>query len=140
MLDFCAEHGIGYTSYSPLGSPARPVQSPDDPVLMEEDIIQQIAADKGMTTGQVLIRWNLQRGSVVIPKSATPSRILSNFESAKAGFELSDAEMDAICALEKGSKDDPIAGRMLSGEFWLKPGQSLENFWGQDEHIPGAGF
>ena len=63
MLDLCTQHDIGCTAYSPLGSPARPVQSPEDPVLMEEEIIRQIAAEKGMTTGQVLIRWALQRGA-----------------------------------------------------------------------------
>ena len=44
-----------------------------------------------LTAGQVLIRWGLQRGTVVIPKSATPHRILSNFEAATVDrFELSE--------------------------------------------------
>ena len=126
------EMGIGMTAYSPLGSPARPVQAPNDPVLMEETIVIDIAEEHGMTPAQVLLRWGLQRGTVVIPKSATPSRIKANLEAATVGeaFQLSDAEMHSIASLEKGKGDDPKAGRLLTGEFWLKPGQTLNNFWG----------
>jgi len=138
FLDMCAAHGIGVTAYSPLGNPNRPVQSPDDPVLMEEPIVNQIAAEKGMTVAQVLIRWGLQRGTVMIPKSETPARILSNFEAADARFKLSMEEMEAISRLKKDSAEDVMAGRTLTGAFWLKPGQTMENFWGLDGRVPGT--
>jgi len=91
-----------------------------------------------MTAGQVLIRWGLQRGTVVIPKSETPARILSNFEAADARFELSMEEMQAIAALKKETAEDALSGRTLTGAFWKKKGQTMANFWGLDGRIPGT--
>ena len=52
-----------------------------------------------------MIRWHLQLGNVVIPKSVTPERIVENFDVF--GFELDDAEMDAIDALDRGERIGP---------------------------------
>jgi 2,5-diketo-D-gluconate reductase A len=71
----------------------------DDPALVE------IAEAHGVTTGQVTIRWQLQLGNVVIPKSVTQSRIEENFDVF--GFSLSAAEMDAIAALDAGDRIGP---------------------------------
>ncbi len=65
----------------------------------------QIAQKHGKTAAQTIIRWHLQLGNVVIPKSVTPSRIQENFEVF--GFELSEAEMDAIAALDAGKRIGP---------------------------------
>ncbi|MEA2317280.1 MAG: 2,5-diketo-D-gluconate reductase, partial [Solirubrobacteraceae bacterium] len=57
------------------------------------------------TPGQVVIRWHLQLGNVVIPKSVTPERIAQNFDVF--GFELSDEDMAAIEALDRGHRTGP---------------------------------
>jgi 2,5-diketo-D-gluconate reductase A len=85
-----SEHGIVTEAWSPLGRGA----SLDDPVIGE------IASAHDRTPAQVVLRWHLQLGNVVIPKSVTPARIEENFDIF--GFELSDADMDAI-----GGLDDP---------------------------------
>ena len=69
------------------------------------DLLTQIAAAHSRTPAQIVIRWHLQLGNVVIPKSVTPGRIAENFDVF--GFELSDAEMDAIRALDAGRRDGP---------------------------------
>jgi 2,5-diketo-D-gluconate reductase A len=71
----------------------------DDPALVE------IAEAHGVTTGQVTIRWQLQLGNVVFPKSVTQSRIEENFDVF--GFSLSAAEMDVIAALDAGGRIGP---------------------------------
>ena len=71
----------------------------DDPALVE------IAEAHGKTVAQVVIRWHLQLGNVVIPKSVTPERIEENFDVF--GFELSDDQMGAIEALDRGERTGP---------------------------------
>jgi 2,5-diketo-D-gluconate reductase A len=71
----------------------------DDPALVE------IAEAHGVTTGQVVIRWHLQLGNVVFPKSATQERIERNFDVF--GFTLTGAEMEAIEALDAGERIGP---------------------------------
>ena len=73
--------------------------------MLEEPAILDIAERHSRTPGQVVIRWHLQLGNVVIPKSVTPERIVENFDVF--GFELSDEEMDAIEALDAGQRIGP---------------------------------
>jgi 2,5-diketo-D-gluconate reductase A len=58
-----------------------------------------------VTPGQVVIRWHLQLGNVVIPKSVTPARIAENFDVF--GFHLTEAEMEAIAGLDAGERTGP---------------------------------
>lgn len=90
-----AEHGIVTEAWSPLAQG----QVLEDPVLVE------IAGRLGVTTGQVVIRWHLQLGNVVFPKSATQSRIEENIDVF--GFTLTDADMAAIEALDRGERVGP---------------------------------
>jgi 2,5-diketo-D-gluconate reductase A len=73
--------------------------------VLTDPAITEIAERHGRTAGQVVIRWHLQLGNVVIPKSVTPERIAENFDVF--GFELDDAEMDAINALDRGGRIGP---------------------------------
>jgi diketogulonate reductase-like aldo/keto reductase len=73
--------------------------------VLDDPAITRIAADHGKTPGQVVIRWHLQLGNVVIPKSVTPERIAQNFDVF--GFELSDDDMAAIEALDRGHRTGP---------------------------------
>ncbi len=89
------ELGIVTEAWSPLAQG----QVLDDPA------ITQIAEAHGKSPGQVVIRWHLQLGNVVIPKSVTPERIVENFEVFD--FELTDAEMASIDALDAGDRIGP---------------------------------
>ncbi len=84
-----AEHGIVTEAWSPLAQGE----------LLDDPALQQIAEAHGKTTAQVVLRWHVQIGNVVFPKSVTPSRIADN--AAIFDFELSDAELAAIEALDR---------------------------------------
>jgi 2,5-diketo-D-gluconate reductase A len=71
----------------------------DDPALTA------IAEQHGRTAGQVVLRWHIQLGNVVFPKSVTPERIAENFDIFD--FELSDDEMEAIADLDRGERIGP---------------------------------
>jgi 2,5-diketo-D-gluconate reductase A len=87
--------GILTEAWSPLGQGLEL----DDPVIVE------IAQGHGKTPAQTIIRWHLQIGNVVIPKSVTPDRIRENFEVLD--FELSDEQLAAIAALDAGTRIGP---------------------------------
>jgi 2,5-diketo-D-gluconate reductase A len=94
MVPYLAGRGIRHEAYSPLGSGA----------VLDDPVIGEIAAASGKSPAQIIIRWHLQRGSIVIPKSETPERIRENFDVF--GFTLSAGEMGRIAGL-----DDPAGGR-----------------------------
>src|SRR5690606_27410884 len=80
-----AEKGIATEAWSPLAARNN---------LVDDPTITRIAAELGRTPGQVILRWHLQLGNVVIPRSVTPERIRANFEIAD--FELSQDHLAAI--------------------------------------------
>ncbi|MGW7354128.1 aldo/keto reductase [Streptomyces sp. NPDC054784] len=93
-----ADHGIATEAWSPLG------QGKD---LLSEPVLQELARKHGRTVAQVVLRWHLQLGNVVIPKSVTPSRIRENIDVF--GFALDQADLDAVAALNRDARlgDDP---------------------------------
>jgi 2,5-diketo-D-gluconate reductase A len=88
-----AEHGILTESWGPIGQGKG---------LLENEHIQAVANAKGRTPAQVVLRWHLQLGLVVIPKSVTPSRIAENF--ALFDFELDDDDMATIAKVDAGER------------------------------------
>jgi 2,5-diketo-D-gluconate reductase A len=72
---------------------------------LKDPVIVEIAAAHSRTPAQTIIRWHIQLGNVVIPKSVTPERILENIDVFD--FDLTDAEMDAIRALDAGRRIGP---------------------------------
>ncbi len=90
LRELNARHGILTEAYSPLGSGSE---------VLEDPVISEIAASKGCTTAQVILAWHRQLGNVVIPKSVTPERIVSNFASLEV--TLSDEEMARIEELDR---------------------------------------
>jgi len=72
---------------------------------LEDPVIGEIAARVGRTPAQVVLRWHIQRGNIVFPKSVTPARIRENFEIFD--FELTDADLALISALNKDERTGP---------------------------------
>ncbi|HEU4977229.1 MAG TPA: aldo/keto reductase [Baekduia sp.] len=85
-----AERGIVTEAYSPLGSGT----------LLDDSVIGRIAQERGKSPAQVILRWHLQLGNVVIPKSATPERIRENIDLFD--FELTGEDLAAIEELDAG--------------------------------------
>jgi len=115
LLTFCRSNEILFTAYAPLGSSDRPqiFKDQNEPSLLEDPVIVEIANAKNATPAQILINWALQRGTSVIPKSVTPERIIQNFQAQS--INLSEDEMKRIANLEKGY-------RFIDGKFWVFEG------------------
>jgi 2,5-diketo-D-gluconate reductase A len=92
---FCAEHGIAVEAWSPIGQGLEL----DDPTIVS------IAQRVGKTPAQVILRWHIQRGDIIFPKSVTPSRVKENFDIFD--FELADGDVAEISALNKDQRTGP---------------------------------
>ena len=124
MLAYCQKHSIHLTAYSPLGSGDRPdvLKKANEPSLLENPNVTQIAQKHGYSTAQVLIRWAIERNTAVIPKSVTPARLAENFQSAD--LELSNQDMLELAKLDAGY-------RYVDGGFWTIKGSpyTQESLW-----------
>jgi 2,5-diketo-D-gluconate reductase A len=87
---YCAEQRIAVEAWSPIAQGG----------VLGDPVITGIADRVGHTPAQVVLRWHVQRGDIVFPKSITPSRVRENFELFD--FEITDADVAAIAALDRG--------------------------------------
>ncbi|WP_150309277.1 aldo/keto reductase [Planctomonas psychrotolerans] len=92
LSTFSVARGIEVEAYSPLGQGAD----------LESDVVTGLAEKHGKTPAQIVLAWHLAQGRIVIPKSVTPERILSNFESIDVSLDLD--ELEAINGLESGNR------------------------------------
>ncbi|GAA1413292.1 aldo/keto reductase [Kitasatospora putterlickiae] len=92
---FHAEHGIATEAWSPLAQGA----------VLDDPAVTAIAERTGKSPAQVVLRWHLQLGNVVIPKSVTPARIRQNLDVFD--FELTGEDMTAIAATDRGLRTGP---------------------------------
>jgi len=97
LVKYCHKRDVLPVAYSPLG--CRDGKEKDDPDVLSDPVINRIADEKKKTAAQVVLRWAVQRNTVVIPKSVTPKYIQENFEIQD--FKLSDEEMIAISSLNR---------------------------------------
>ncbi len=126
LFAYCQANGIHLTAYSPLGSPDRParIKEEGEPVLMAEPTIVKIAEKHNASPAQVLIRWAINKGTTVIPKSVNPVRLQQNMDALK--ITLSDADMAEIAQLDRKR-------RYYTGNGWTIAGSpyTWESLWEQ---------
>jgi len=92
VVQFCQKHGIHVVAYSPLGKTGSKYQAKSDLLHLPELI--RIAEKYKRTPAQIALKWQIQRGVIVIPKSITPERIRSNIDVTD--FELEKEDCEAI--------------------------------------------
>ena len=89
---YCAENGIAVEAWSPIAQGA----------VLDDPVVTELAEREGKTPAQVVLRWHVQRGDIIFPKSVTPERIEENFDIFD--FELSGHDVEALTALDKGEE------------------------------------
>ncbi|XP_004069873.1 aldose reductase-related protein 2 isoform X1 [Oryzias latipes] len=104
MIEFCKLKNIALTAFSPFGSPARPPDEfkcgTDPHKLLEDPVIAQIAERHRRSAAQVLLRYHIQQGVSVIPKSDKPHHIIQNTKIFD--FQLSEEDMTTLKSLNRG--------------------------------------
>lgn len=90
LTEFCRERGIVVEAYAPFASGAFD--------LLKDPVIVEVAEQAGCSTGQVILKWHLQQGHVVLPKSGNAQRIAQNLDLFS--FELDEEQMARITALQ----------------------------------------
>lgn len=130
LVKFCAERGIHFTAFSPLGSPdsADIFKRGDAPVLLDLPLLHDIATRVGKNAGQVLIRWGLAHRptSSILPKSVSEGRIKGN---ASIDWDLPANDVAALSALK-------IQCRMVHGGVFLSPAgpyRTLADLWDDEK-------
>lgn len=125
LLAAMRQEGIHLSAYSPLGSPdSSDMLKHSGKALLEHPVVLKVSAETGRSPGQVLLRWGLQRGYSILPKSVTPSRIASNFDITE--WELSEDQFQQLSTIEPQT-------RLIHGNFFVKPNgefPTLEALWG----------
>jgi diketogulonate reductase-like aldo/keto reductase len=98
VVPFIQEKGIVMQGWYPLGGRGHTSE------LLSDPVIKKIAEAHNVTSAQVILRWNLQRGIVVIPGSSNPEHIRENLDLLS--FELRDEEMEQMSSLDRNEKHD----------------------------------
>jgi len=106
LRQFGRDHNIAIESWSPIGgSGGSGGRTTSDVALLDQPILETIGKKYNKTPAQVVIRWHIQNGLIVIPKSVQVERIKKNI--AVFDFELTTHDMDAIDGLETGKRGGP---------------------------------
>lgn len=95
LLKYCKSKGIQVAAYSPLGN-----NQTGEPRTVDDPLVAELGGRLGLDIGQVLYSWGIQRGTVVLPKSVTPSRIESNLKVS----ELPQDAFKKLDALERNKR------------------------------------
>ena len=95
LREFCHQHDIAVEAWSPIARGK----------VVDDPVIGAVAAEVGRTPAQVTLRWHVQRGDIVFPKSLRAERMRENF--AIFDFSLDDAQMAALTSLDAGDRTGP---------------------------------
>jgi alcohol dehydrogenase (NADP+) len=124
LKEYCDGRNIILTAYSPLGSKDRPVglRKDNEPSLLENAVIMDIAQDMSCTPAQVLLSWAIERGTSVISKTIQPERLKENLEAVDITLPVE--AMTLIAELDRHY-------RFIDGTFWTGPDSpyTLNNLW-----------
>jgi D-xylose reductase len=108
LLRYCGDENIAVTAFSPLGAESYyslGMANPDESVLTQSSVIK-IAEQHDKTPAQIVLRWGIQRGTAIVPKTSRVERLPENL--AIFDFELSEEEMKSISALNQNRRfNDP---------------------------------
>ncbi|UXI19769.1 lysine-specific histone demethylase [Sarcoptes scabiei] len=115
LIEFCKDRNIVVIAYSPLGSPDRPFAKPGEPLLLDDPKLLEIAERYRKSIAQILIRYQIQRGLAVLPKSITPDRIKQNFDVFD--FRLSSEDIAIIDSFDRNYRFLSLAqnGPLITG-------------------------
>jgi D-xylose reductase len=108
LVRFCGEQGVAVTAFSPLGAASyfSLGMAERGESVLEQPVVREAASRHGKTPAQVVLRWGVQRGTAVIPKTTRPERLRENL--AIFDFELASDEMAAIARLDRHRRfNDP---------------------------------
>lgn len=100
LLAFCKKNNIAVTAYSPLGSSDRVDKRGNEPVLLQNPVVSEIASEMQITPAQLLIAWGLHHGTAVIPKSVNLEHLRENFQAVD--IILPKLYLDKLAHLECG--------------------------------------
>jgi 2,5-diketo-D-gluconate reductase A len=95
VRQFCADHQIAIEAWSPIAQGK----------VLDDPTVGEIAGRVGKSPAQVVLRWHIERGDIVFPKSVTPERIEQNIDIFD--FELSGADVETITALDRNERTGP---------------------------------
>jgi alcohol dehydrogenase (NADP+) len=125
LLEYCKEHDIVVTAYSPLGSQDRPaaLKTDGETSVLDDTVIVQIAKKHHATPAQILLQWALATGTSVIPKSVSAERQQENVEAATK-IVLDEIDLEQIRILDKRA-------RYVDGSFWCQGNSpyTMESLW-----------
>ncbi|XP_031347733.1 aldo-keto reductase family 1 member B1-like [Photinus pyralis] len=96
VIEFCQSKGIHVVAYSPFGSPGRFANNPNFPRLLQDPRLNELAKKYSKSPAQIVLRWQIQRGVVVIPKTVHKNRMKENLDIFD--FEISKDDMSVITA------------------------------------------
>jgi alcohol dehydrogenase (NADP+) len=107
LVQTCTDNGIPLTAYCPLGSGDNPFRKPDDPKLLEDQVLTEIGAKYNKTSAQIALRWEVDTGVVVIPKSVSPERIIQNLSICD--FKLAQEDLEKIATVNRNWRcNEPV--------------------------------
>lgn len=99
LVKFCQKHGICVVAHTPLGGAAANIEWFGSVSPLEDPVLQGLAEKYNKTVAQIVLRWGIQRNTVVIPKSSKIERLKENFEVFD--FEISKEDMDKIKSVDR---------------------------------------
>ncbi|XP_051133833.1 NADP-dependent D-sorbitol-6-phosphate dehydrogenase-like [Andrographis paniculata] len=110
LVKFCQKHGVSVTAHTPLGGAAANTEWFGTVSCLDDPVFKGLAEKYNKTVAQIVLRWGIQRNTVVIPKSSKIKRLEENFQVFD--FELSQEDMDLIKKLDRNYRTNQPA------KFW----------------------